>query len=143
MRILALDPGKTTGVCLAINGRIEETRETPTTTGGEFHELLHVMEYWWKPDLVICEQFLHRTTIGVDTTALEVIGCVKMFVWLQSPMELVFQTPSMAKAFWTDDKLKAVGLWRKGQRHAMDATRHALAYLMKSDDRYIRSLSPQ
>jgi hypothetical protein len=139
MRVVALDPGGTTGVALAIDYEIEEVSQLQTTTGAEYHELLHTIEYWWKPELIVCESFLHRTTIGVDTTALEVIGCVKMYAWRES-VELLFQTPSQAKAFWTNDKIKKIGLWRANQRHAMDALRHALVWITDRNDRYIRSL---
>jgi hypothetical protein len=31
-----------------------------------------------------------------------------------------------AKAFWTDEKLKLVGLYEPGMKHARDALRHLL-----------------
>lgn len=61
---------------------------------------------------------------------LEIIGALK-FLTRKYGHKLVLQSPSEAKAFSTNDKLKRVGWYQPGQDHARDASRHALLYLSK------------
>jgi hypothetical protein len=95
---------------------------------------------------VVCESFEFRQhddyRTGVDLSAKEYIGVVKLFA--QERMntrgqKLVFQTPAQAKGFVPDKakeglaanaKLKAMELWVPEQRHAMDAMRHLITYMV-------------
>lgn len=139
MRIMAFDPGGTTGIAVFFANRFMNAGQLgPHPHHVDLYNELEQLQ----PEVVICERFVHRTTIGVDVTALEYIGVITLWCE-QNKVHLRMQTPSAAKAFWTDDKLKHLGLWRKGQRHAVDAIRHALTYIMDNDDFYIRSLSPR
>lgn len=61
---------------------------------------------------------------------LEIIGALKFLV-RKYEHNLVLQSPSEAKAFSTNEKLKRVGWYKPGQDHARDASRHALLYLSK------------
>jgi hypothetical protein len=61
---------------------------------------------------------------------LEIIGALK-FLTRKYKHKLVLQSPSEAKAFSTNDKLKRVGWYQPGQDHARDASRHVLLYLSK------------
>jgi hypothetical protein len=134
---VALDPGGTTGYAIVDDSRIKDFGQL----GGEHHmPLYNDLTYIWKPDLVICERFVHRQTLGVDQTALEYIGVVKLFCQA-TETELIMQTAAIAKGFWTDAKLRKTGLWMTNQRHAMDAVRHALVWITDRDDYYIRKLA--
>jgi hypothetical protein len=107
---------------------------------GEHHVLLYDLLFGIEPDLVVMERFVHRMTVGVNQDALEYIGVAKL--WCQiNHKEARYQTAAQAKQFWTDAKVKKIGLWKANQRHAMDAVRHALAYVMDFDDYYIRKLA--
>jgi hypothetical protein len=46
----------------------------------------------------------------------------------------VEQTASMGKGFVTDEVIKKLDLWYPGYKHAMDATRHLLYYVVNSSD---------
>lgn len=81
-----------------------------------------------KPQIIVCESFLYqsgRNKVVLDPV--EVIGVVKLWV-TKHDCKLIMQTPAMGKKFWTDDKIKKLGLWEEGQKHAMDAMRHLLHY---------------
>ena len=67
---------------------------------------------------------------GDPAYSLEVIGAVKSacrrhLVHTLSPM------PSAARKLGGDDKLKRVGWYTPGKRHANDAANHLLAYLLR------------
>ena len=62
--------------------------------------------------------------------ALEIIGALKFLV-RKHGHTMTFQSPSEAKAFSKDDKLKRVGWYQPGLGHARDASRHVLLYLSK------------
>jgi hypothetical protein len=140
--ILALDPGGTTGVCLY---RPWETALWQGHIGpGDHHlRLWELLSKVYKasaarqtPLTVVCEAFEFRKTERhrdfINYIPREYIGVCKLF-WeqhqdtrfvQQSPMNVI-PGPS-GHAFWTDDKVKQLGLWVPGLKHAMDATRHYL-----------------
>lgn len=135
MRVIAIDPGGTTGWCLVDDNRVSSTGQLSGAHYAELYNLLGILE----PSIVVCERFVHRSTFGVDQVALEYIGVIKLFCQARE-LDLRMHTAAMAKQFWTDPKVKKIGLWKANQRHAVDAIRHALTYIMDYDDYYIRKL---
>lgn len=137
---LALDPGGTTGW-------VRYSPEAPSlmrfVTGQlgpeEHHERLYALlerEHTQKYT-VICESFEFRQNKQRDNINLmsrEYIGVVKLFR-KERNVPVVFQTAGAAKGFVTDEKLKAMGLWVPGQKHAMDAMRHLVFYLVNVERR--------
>jgi len=142
VRLLALDPGATTGWALFVKGapteryrsgqvsqdkvwRLLETAKIATTEADELDEDGYA-------DLkIICESFQHRQLPKVDLSPVEVIGVVKEWA-RQNSVEIVWQTAAQGKAFWDNNRLAALDLLRKPQttwRHANDAMRHILWYL--------------
>jgi hypothetical protein len=63
----------------------------------------------------------------VVLASVEYIGIVKLHQQVFGTT-VVWQSATTAKAFWTDDKLRAYGLYAPGMKHARDATRHYLYY---------------
>lgn len=72
-------------------------------------------------------------------------ACIDWFAtcWLDPAVPIQWQDPDLAMGAWTDDRLKAAGLWTTPKRggpegtggggpHAMDALRHALTFLDRS-----------
>ena len=138
--ILAVDPGKATG--LALFRRV----------GGEEPELLMSSEVDFKDYVstirsvfaeysnveVICEKF----TINVQTAkksqapfSLECIGALKVIMLDNGldPEALRYQLPANAMSMFTNEKLKTLEYWhRGGEGHALDAIRHGLLYLATS-----------
>lgn len=133
LRIIAYDPGLTTGLCIIEN-------QTP---GGEYEffqqeltfrqvgDLLRVWEdegVLKTPCTFVCESFTINQQTARNSQApwsLEVIGLIR-YAAMRNHIELVMQQPSAAKNLVRDDVIKAAGKWVKGKPHAMDATRHAI-----------------
>jgi len=76
-----------------------------------------------------------RNRDKIDYTAAEVIGALRLWAYERPYVRLIRSGASLGKGFWTDDKIKKLGLWVPGKRHAMDATRHLLRHLAFTQDR--------
>lgn len=142
-RIVALDPGGTTGVVSWTFGgwRDPATQDTSgppeyfvSQIGPQEHheELFGFLELQCTDDYtVVCESFEFRQgkqRAGINLVSKEYIGVVKLFAQQRPQVRLIGQTAAQAKGFVTDEKLKAMGLYAPGHRHAMDAMRHLITY---------------
>jgi hypothetical protein len=125
-REIALDPGGTTGYLYCTDGvRVYQHQMGPQ----EHHEDLWKVLNDYNPEVIIYETFQYRN--GLEKAILvscEYIGIIRLWGMMNPSATLVPQTPAVGKGFWTDDKLKKLGLYRTGAPHAMDATRHWLQY---------------
>lgn len=142
MRLLALDPGATTGWAVFTKGgpgeryqagqvkqenvwKLLETSRFAQIVGEEY--IIHT-----EADLtIICESFQHRQLPKVDYSAPEVIGVVKEWS-RQNNIEIIWQTPAMGKSYWDNTRLADLDLLKRPAttwRHANDAMRHLLWYL--------------
>lgn len=144
-RILAIDPGTTTGLAVYLPERkVIETRQIGPE---DHHEVLYKLCY--QSDEIVCEDFNFRPNPGRRKIVLdskEYIGVVKL-VNQQYGIPYRLQQPSQAKNLWDDKKLKALRLngsplWSPGNPHAMDALRHLLYYLTvwKKDHSWVNQL---
>ena len=148
-RVLAIDPGKLTGVALLERDgdavKIIWTDEINVfeDPGGKLR-LRGVIDGWSTrqkldaPLRVVIEKFVITPETGKKsqeaTAALETIGAVKlMCVDASYPLDaIMWQKPSEAKETFPNPKLKRLGLWhRGGAGHALDALRHAAVYLVR------------
>lgn len=121
--ILAFDPGLTTGWAqLDIDEiTVGQISSLPLT---EVYEFLRER----KPIMVLNEKFKHRPQlITAELYPMEVIGVIHLWCQ-QNDVDNTSMLPAQAKAFWTDDKIKALDLWTPGLPHGMDALRVLLAY---------------
>ena len=77
--------------------------------------------------LVLCESIvITQQTIKKSSdvhASLRQIGAIH-HACRREGIDLVMQSPSEAKSFSTDNKLRACGLWIAGNDHARDANRH-------------------
>lgn len=144
VRVLALDPGETTGACVFDGAVLLDARQLPTGmmphAAGVVRDYINsflapentnvqtkyiVMEsykvYSWKAK--------DHAWQGLHTPRL--IGALELVCW-DAKLELVQQSAQQGKGFCTDDKLVRWGLWQKGERHARDAIRHAIQFLLFS-----------
>jgi len=141
--ILAVDPGKLSGVCLF---SIETGHEPELLWSGEYDEsnfAVPVREAIMEADLggsvleVACERFTITAQTAKNSQApysLEQIGVLKHLIresnGTASP--IVYQGPVDAKRLFPNDALKKLDYWhRGGEGHALDAIRHGLLYLAK------------
>ena len=132
--VVGVDPGLTTGVCLWHQDYgMEHLNELAPS--------LHAMEWldWmtggggYKKVFVIEKYIITPKTaqLSQQHDPLEIIGCLRWMCHSRGH-EFVMQSPSEAKAFSTDAKLKNVGWYKPGMGHARDASRHVLLYLAKN-----------
>lgn len=145
-RVLAIDPGKLTGV--AYMRRFDN--EVEILQSAELDEdsiipWVRPIIYSWHPERpgefplrVVMETF----TVTIETAkksqapfSLEVIGAVKQVCrdYFYRLDTIAWQTPNDAKESFPNAKLKRIGLWhRGGAGHALDAIRHGSLYLSRS-----------
>ena len=129
MRLLALDPGRTVGWAAFDKGASGERYHSGQVKDDQVWHLLESSKLNLKGlDLLIVESFKYRQLPKADLTPVEVIGIVKEWA-RQFQVDVTWQTPSQAKFFFTDDRIKKLGLYQPGKPHAMDAMRHLLYYL--------------
>lgn len=122
--IIALDPGITTGVAYLSDERIIHTDHIMPTH-------LNFTKYLasYAPTEIVYERFFYQRRNKVELYPVEVIGVIKLFAE-QYDIPLYAQTASQAKGLFTDDKIKLMDLWVKGQVHGMDALRHLLYHMV-------------
>lgn len=152
IRIMALDPGGTTGwaswTAERIQGVAADSFEYKNVTwdngqlGPEHHKLLwSVLELMHVENCrIVCERFEYRNTsrAGLVLDSREYIGIAKLFSQ-ERGVPLEFQNASEAKGFVRDSHLKRLALWSSGYPHANDAMRHLLFYLTnKFEDKEYR-----
>jgi len=134
MRLVALDPGGVTGWA---SKREDEQWLFQQIGPEEHHDLLYRMLTSHLPTVVVCEHFEWRPNRHqnaeygdryVELISREYEGVVKLWGSIFN-MPVVIQTAGHAKGFVKDENIKKLGLWQPGQKHAMDALRHALRYI--------------
>lgn len=141
--ILAVDPGKLTGVAfLSWTGvpedspQIIETAEVDEIEFSDFVERVLDQKSQFSEFKVVCEQF----TINLQTAkksqapfSLEQIGVLKYLCRKAEIETITMQSPADAKNMFPNPKLKKLEIWhRGGEGHALDALRHGLLLLVKS-----------
>jgi hypothetical protein len=149
IKILALDPGGTTGWCkhvlrsagvaLGTSGAQEGERAWAggELTGDDHHKTLWKLLTSELPDVVVYEAFNYQIRKsqgtqmpGVHLISREYIGVAQLWCQLTGK-EIVKQQPSVIGLTWVKDpSLKALGLYNSGEKHRNDATRHMLYYLV-------------
>jgi len=129
MRVLAVDPGGTTG--LAFYSGADDYFHSWQMTG--FDEVVREIP-GWQPDVIVCESFTirsntHKLDAGAFSHTTDLIGACRLIA-LRDGAEFVRQSPAQAKGFATDAKLRTLRWYStiKGG-HSNDASRHLLTYL--------------
>jgi hypothetical protein len=139
---VSLDPGGTTGYCMW-DSREPSSFWTSQVGPEEHHLQLYSALEDDNPGVIICEAFQYRPNDNRPKVVLdsaEYVGVVKLWVQntnavaAQGPpctlaCTMVMQSASVGKAFWTNDKLKALDLYKASMPHGMDALRHMLYFL--------------
>ena len=142
--VLAVDPGKATGVACFGWSTYEEPHlimsgeYQPNEFAAPTREIIASAQAENIPIEIVCERF----TINAQTVrnsqapySLEQIGVLKQIMrdaGLQD-VDLKFQSPADAKRMFPNEAVKKLGYWHKGgEGHAIDAIRHGLLYLAKN-----------
>lgn len=149
--VLAIDPGGTTG--LFYDGQIggERVQVFEHVAGDDHHKALwerltryHASAHASGEMLtILCEKFEYKKSEQgrekIDYVSKEYEGVVKLFAQQNTShhLALVLQGSSYTvgkSAFWGDGvqgnaKIKQLGLWQPGMKHALDALRHYLYWV--------------
>lgn len=137
MRILAVDPGLATGAARWTDERgfNSEIWEYPDV----MDRLENAVPFF---DLVVCESFVvtQRTLkLSRQYHALELIGLIR-FLCRRHHVELQLQSPSDAKAFVKNDRLRALDWYKPGAGHDNDAARHLLLGIARNEKTLFEAL---
>jgi hypothetical protein len=135
--LLAVDPGKATGIALLQKDgdevKVVWSRET------EYYETADLMNktlHDHGPTLhVACENFFITAETGKKSQApwsLKLIGTLEYLCHAYGMEPPTLQPPSRAKDFVPNDRLRALGIWHVGGAgHAKDALRHGVLYYVE------------
>jgi hypothetical protein len=145
--ILAVDPGKTSGIAmLTWSGIPDEKPElvvseevTVETYASVIESSLLTAGFDAEKIIVACERFvINQQTVRNSQApySLEQIGVLKHLCrvarFAPPPEEIKFQAPVDAKNMFPNPALKKLEIWHKGgEGHALDAIRHALLALTR------------
>ena len=149
--VLAVDPGKASGVALFEY----DGGEPRLILSGEYQmreyakpirDAITMSRDKNVPIDIVCERF----TINMQTVknsqapySLEQIWILRQIMLDNDidPESIIFQSPSDAKGMFANDKLKKLEYWyRGGEGHALDAIRHGLLRFVKTGWKPMRLL---
>jgi hypothetical protein len=149
LKVLAIDPGVTTGFAqmMYVGGYIGLDYRQRKLSPKQFGEFVLRMKSLYH----VCESFQYRQgQFQKDVLfPVELIGVLKYLVGEGNPnQQLWMQPPSVQgkkSAFYSDEKIKAMGLWMPGREHGRSALKHLLHWfkfsygseLIKPDDKFI------
>lgn len=129
-KVLAFDPGETTGWCVFEEGELKDFGQLTDTPVVEALIRLH------KPDVIVCEDYrvyAWRTNdhSWADLKTPKLIGAID-YLASSLDIKIVYQMAGMAKGFCKDSKLKEWKFWEQTRqlKHSRDAIRHACYYLL-------------
>lgn len=142
MKLIGIDPGRKTGMVLLEAATNKAPQQIAWATHDPFDVVRALEQFASEGDgevlpstRVVIEKYVPREGVyGKDDTAQTVIGMILQ--WCQdNGVKPVFQLPS-ERVMVTTAVLQNLDLWLKGHdnRHVMDATRHAVAWLVKMRD---------
>ena len=141
--ILAVDPGKLSGVALfsyTVGGEPEivfSVEVDQKNYAAKLREAFYMATTAQVELDIACERFVINAQTVKNSQApfsIEQIGILRqvMMDHGREPDDLHFQAPSDAKNLFGNDKLKKLEYWhRGGEGHALDAIRHGLLRLVK------------
>lgn len=144
LAIIGVDPGGTTGVAeytldsMEAQAKLQATGQV-TEMGEVVPYLMHAAGGWMQKGyavLFVIEQFDKRPGVAdPDYSAMYVIQFIKTQI---SDKHIVWQTPSQAKNLVKPagksgkaDGLVRFGWYKRGQKHANDASRHVVVFLVE------------
>lgn len=135
LKILAVDPGVTSGYCEAT--LTDDRGNDPHIELKPFQMVDDVDDIWRrlekiKPRYIVCEDFEYRnrSRAGLVLFSVQAIGVIRLYeLMAEHQTAVVLQKAATGKGFFTDTQLKNHGAYKRGIPHAMDATRHLLHWL--------------
>ena len=131
MKLMAIDPGVMTGFTYATI--------TPERTLEVYpFQMPDAVDDFWRrlysftPDIIIMEdfEFRGRARTGLNLFPVQLIGVASLYELTESSgkCQLILQSASIGKAYFTDTMLKSKKLYRRGIPHGMDSLRHLMQW---------------
>lgn len=141
-RLLALDPGETTGWCIFEDQKLLAAGQAVTKPIEAGYDWLNYIFQKILPTQVVFESYRvyswkAQSHTFSDLHTSQFIGAIQV-VCHQNNVPYFQQTAQIAKQFSTDEKLKLWGFYVKGQKHARDSLRHATYYQLHSHKKTIK-----
>lgn len=132
MRLLALDPGLTTGYAIFCNGHIERC--------GHCASLAETVDLVMTPPLdgVVYEGFARgNSVVDEQLRTIELCGAIQAAAHL-GRLKCAMQYPAMRKGYVPIAKcmVKELGFTYEEMHHAIDAIAHALCYMDKEGEQW-------
>ena len=130
-----MDPGETTGWALFRHGQLQAWGQWPTPGPADLADSIYALTAEAGPlSRLVYEEYRVRGNkfnehVGSEVVTIQHIGAIKV-VADELGVPLTKQTAGMAKGFATDAKLRNWGLYQRGLKHANDAIRHGVYYLL-------------
>lgn len=135
--LFSLDPGETVGYSVFKGPDLLVADQKRLSKPSQIDEILtSLSSLFGVPDVLVVEAYRiypnkAKQHVGDALFTPRVIGAIELWAALQRPqVRVVFQMASQAKGFATDRRLRQLKLYQKGVRHANDAIRHAVYFLL-------------
>jgi len=139
-RLLAIDPGETTGIAFFVNGILRHDEQINI----KLDNLMPLMRLVEKinPEIVVCEDYIVygskvRMHAWNKLITPQIIGAIR-FICEFNDVKFYTQLASTAKGFCNDAKLKEWGYWVKGHEHSRDSIRHGAYFLLFHNERRVK-----
>ncbi|MNU55816.1 hypothetical protein D3C71_449010 [compost metagenome] len=132
-RLLALDPGHTTGWSIFEDGKLTLSGQAATEANG--WEEIHGLFEWAAPTMVIYENYRvyeHKLArhANSEVYTLRLIGVIEYLCDIVHKIPKYNQMALQHKGFCSDDKLKSWGYYDLGHKHARDSIRAGTYFLL-------------
>lgn len=135
--ICGVDPGITTGWAVLRGVEVVDCGECKAVLEG-VSSALDRFVWGTEAGVVVIEDFRLRPG-GIGGTQWSGLSPVWVGAWIEALLwnegwtgVVAKQMPAAAKSVMTDQKLKAMGLWKVGSVHVRDAIRHAALFQRKA-----------
>lgn len=131
-RLLCLDPGETTGWALYEHGKLTSAGQVATKDSWNIISDLFEEK---NPTHVVYENY-RVYSHKLDRHAFSEVYTLRLIGVIEFLCDVVYRIPydnqmaQQAKGFVTDEKLKHWGYYNMGPKHARDAMRHGVYYLL-------------
>jgi len=141
LRILGIDPGRTTGYCFAHLLNVSDELNSPVLLIDPRQHMDDVDDLWdriaeFKPRYIICEdfEFRNKARAGLVLFSVQLIGITRLYELKGAPLlkhqcAVTLQKAAQGKGYYSDLLLKQIGVYKRGVPHGMDATRHLLHWM--------------
>jgi hypothetical protein len=130
MRVIAIDPGVTSGYTFALVGE-KLTAFYPFQMKDDVDDMWHRLERYG-PSHIVMEnfEFRQRAGTGLDLFPVQLIGVARLFTkYRDKGCQIHLQSAHQGKGYYSDKVLKSRGLHKRGIPHGTDASRHLLHWL--------------